>query len=429
MILMALTLLLGTFTTASAQSVNEVISLTNAEREHHGLPALRTDSQLNEFAAIRAREIVGQTSQERARHVRPNGQTATRWVLDETGGRFMGAGENSALGTSGHIGPARVVEGWMNSTGHRRNILGQSADFTHIGVGFYSDGVNDFWVQIFAVERTAGGTAAQNDPPAVTQPATVTPVVPAAPPATSTPAVQPPRVVIPATDTPAAQPPRVVIPVTPPAAGTTAAQPPRVVVPITTLPAAVPSGVAAATAPRTAITTANAATMTQQAIEVAAPGATAIVSVVNQAEIELAAMQAVTAAAGGRAVRINADSRTDAGLDVRVSLNPAAATRDINLAASTTSARAQRTQALFSRSFEGPMMVISMEQQGNFGTEVRVTTRIDSELDADNLFFYSFDRETNRFTRFTPNTRVDDNGFLHFNTTLAGCIIISNTRF
>jgi hypothetical protein len=402
MILMVLTLLLGSFPIAAAQEgdINAVIRNTNAERERHGLPALVADPLLNELAAVRVREIVGQSHADRAQHVRPNGQAATRWVLDEGAGRFTGVGENSALGTSGHIGAARVVEGWMNSTGHRRNILGQSANFTHIGVGFFSDGVNDFWVQLFAIERAGG--AAQGG--AAAQP------TPAAPPAVTAPATHP-------------------------AAGISVAQAPTVAgIPVAPRPgiavSAAPSGATSIATPQVTITPANAAAMTQQAIQAAAPGAVPVITVINQAEIQLAALQAVASAAGNNPVRINADTRTVTALDVRISiLNPSAATRDLNLAASTTSASAIRTHRLFSRSFDGPMMVVSMEQQENFGMEVRVTTRLDPDLDAGNLLFYSFNTQTNTFTRFTPNTRVDDNGFLHFNTTLAGDIIISNTRF
>lgn len=45
------------------------------------------------------------------------------------------AGENIALGQTT---PEQVVEAWMNSEGHRENILNQS--YTHIGVGYVSDG-------------------------------------------------------------------------------------------------------------------------------------------------------------------------------------------------------------------------------------------------------------------------------------------------
>ena len=75
------------------------------------------------------------------------------------------------------------------------------------------------------------------------------------------------------------------------------------------------------------------------------------------------------------------------------------------------------------------MSVIGLAQQRDFGgMEVRIAARVSPDLDLDNLFFYAYDRETNTFRRFTPRIiRLDSNGFLHFTTTLAGYIVITNT--
>ena len=237
-----------------------------------------------------------------------------------------------------------------------------------------------------------------------------------APPAQGIPPAGQPPVVRP----PVVQPPTIVPPIGILPPGTPVITPP-VVPPVGGPPTQIPQ----------LITPTNATALTRMAINAAAPGTTPIVTFTNQSQLPLNSMQAATDTAQGRAIRFNHDTRTATGaLDVRISLNPAAGTKDINVAASTTSATAQRTLNRFQRHHEGPMMVVSMEQQGNFGMEVRVTTRFDTNLNADNLFFYSFNAETNTFTRFTPtNFRVDENGFLHFTTTLAGCIIISNTRF
>jgi len=136
--------------------IGDVINLTNAERADAGLPAFDTDPLLSEFAAIRAREIAIQTSEERTAHIRPDGMTATTWVLSEGDGRFIAAGENIALGTAGFFGAEEVVAGWMGSPGHRANILrGQPGDpynFNLLGVGFYYDGINYHWVQLFAYD-------------------------------------------------------------------------------------------------------------------------------------------------------------------------------------------------------------------------------------------------------------------------------------
>lgn len=104
---------------------------------------------------------------------------------------------------------------------------------------------------------------------------------------------------------------------------------------------------------------------------------------------------------------INADSLTaDDGVDVRIILNPDNAATSLNLSASTTSANAVSTQKIFQDQFGGTFSVISLGQQGDFGMEVTIVARV-SSAHADNLFFYSFNREANTFRRFTPRLCTD----------------------
>ena len=120
----------------------EVISLVNQERAKEGLAPFGTFDTLTEAAAIRAPELIQLFS-----HTRPDGSDCFT-ALDETGASqgIYTAGENIAAGQST---PEAVMESWMNSTGHRGNIL--SPDFTHIGVGYVrSDtGYGCYWVQLF----------------------------------------------------------------------------------------------------------------------------------------------------------------------------------------------------------------------------------------------------------------------------------------
>jgi len=77
-------------------------------------------------------------------HTRPNG-TSCFTVLSELGVGYSASGENIAAGQKT---PQAVMESWMNSSGHKANIL--NPDFTHIGVG-YAEGGNygTNWVQLF----------------------------------------------------------------------------------------------------------------------------------------------------------------------------------------------------------------------------------------------------------------------------------------
>ena len=117
---------------------NEVISLVNAERAKVGLPALSADSGAVEVAHIRAKEIVQSFS-----HTRPDGRSCFTAASD-SGVSYRTAGENIAYG---YATPQQVVSGWMNSEGHRKNIL--SSSFTKIGVGCYESSGVLYWSQFF----------------------------------------------------------------------------------------------------------------------------------------------------------------------------------------------------------------------------------------------------------------------------------------
>ncbi len=129
----------------------EVLTLVNAERAKQGLPALAGNNQaLNNAAQKRAQEIVTKFD-----HERPNGDKFST-VLDEYGVSWTGCGENIAYGYST---AADVMQAWMESSGHRKNIL---AAFTEIGIGvFEKDGVC-YWTQLFVVDTDGGSDGGNN---------------------------------------------------------------------------------------------------------------------------------------------------------------------------------------------------------------------------------------------------------------------------
>ena len=116
----------------------EVLRLVNAERKKQGLPALTSDTGAIKTAHIRAKEIVKSFS-----HTRPDGSSCFT-AAKEAGVTYRTAGENIAYG---YGSPEQVVKGWMNSEGHRRNIL--SSSFTKIGIGCYKSGGVLYWTQFF----------------------------------------------------------------------------------------------------------------------------------------------------------------------------------------------------------------------------------------------------------------------------------------
>ena len=118
---------------------SEVLRLTNIERAKEGAQPLKYNKALQDAAMLRAKEISVIFS-----HTRPNGTDSS------TAGKDVGAagisGENIAMG---YGSPEDVVEGWMNSSGHKATMMMNS--FCYMGVGFYkSDNGMYYWTQEFA---------------------------------------------------------------------------------------------------------------------------------------------------------------------------------------------------------------------------------------------------------------------------------------
>lgn len=121
------------------EAAEAVASLVNAARQDAGLSELELDADLCAAAQARAQEIAQSFS-----HTRPDGSSCFT-ILEEFGISYRAAGENIAMGQRT---PEEVMDGWMNSSGHRANIL--NGTFTSIGVGYYVDGAGAaHWVQIF----------------------------------------------------------------------------------------------------------------------------------------------------------------------------------------------------------------------------------------------------------------------------------------
>lgn len=121
--------------TAGMSYAEQVLYYCNIEREKAGVAPLTLDPTLCAAADIRAQEIVSCFD-----HTRPDGRSCFT-AMDDEGYSYWAAGENIAYGSSS---AEFIVNMWMNSPGHRANIL--SSNFTHLGVG--KSGV--YWVQMFS---------------------------------------------------------------------------------------------------------------------------------------------------------------------------------------------------------------------------------------------------------------------------------------
>lgn len=116
----------------------EVVRLVNVERAKYGLSALTEDWELSRVARYKSQDMrdKGYFS-----HTSPTYGSPFE-MMKAFGISYRTAGENIAMGQST---PAAVVRAWMNSSGHRANILSQS--FTKIGVGYVASG--NYWTQMF----------------------------------------------------------------------------------------------------------------------------------------------------------------------------------------------------------------------------------------------------------------------------------------
>ena len=117
---------------------NEVIRLVNAQRAQHGLAALTANWELSRVARYKSQDMAdkGYFS-----HTSPTyGSPYT--MMKAFGITYRTAGENIAYGYSS---PKAVVEAWMNSEGHRANIL--NATYREIGVGYIASG--NYCTQMF----------------------------------------------------------------------------------------------------------------------------------------------------------------------------------------------------------------------------------------------------------------------------------------
>lgn len=119
----------GTFT-------QQIVTLVNKERAAAGLAPVTALDSLNKVAAAKATDM---RSNNYFSHTSPTYGSPFD-MMSAFGVTYQYAGENIAMGQKT---PQEVMTGWMNSAGHRANIL--SPNFNYIGVGFD----NNYWVQEF----------------------------------------------------------------------------------------------------------------------------------------------------------------------------------------------------------------------------------------------------------------------------------------
>lgn len=123
-----------------SQDEAEVVRLVNIERQKAGLAPLKASSQLSNVARMKSKDMADRNY---FSHTSPTYGSPFD-MMKQFGISYRTAGENIA---KGYLSPASVMNGWMNSSGHRANILNSS--FGTIGVGAYKVGSTIYWTQMF----------------------------------------------------------------------------------------------------------------------------------------------------------------------------------------------------------------------------------------------------------------------------------------
>lgn len=124
-----------------------IVDLTNTERRNSGLADVRANARLMQAAQLQADQVASFRRLEHVLSDAPYPTPADR--LAAAGYAWRAYGENLA---SGQRSASEAVTGWMNSPGHRANIM--NSMFTEIGVGYAADSTGlPYYVQVFGTPR------------------------------------------------------------------------------------------------------------------------------------------------------------------------------------------------------------------------------------------------------------------------------------
>ena len=128
-------------TTSQAEAV---LKLVNDERAKQNLKPLTLSAKLTDIATMKSKDMADKNYFD---HTSPTYGSPFQ-MLQDFGVTYKAAGENIAAGQKS---PEEVMNAWMNSSGHRANIM--NANYTELGVGYYQGGqYGVYWTQLFISE-------------------------------------------------------------------------------------------------------------------------------------------------------------------------------------------------------------------------------------------------------------------------------------
>jgi uncharacterized protein YkwD len=130
----------GGTSTAQSGDENKVVEITNQERAAAGCGPVKVNTKLASAARLHSQD---QAEHNNMSHTGSDGSSP--WQRSERAGYTNAIGENVA---AGYRTPAAVMDGWMNSDGHRANILNCDAKAIGVGLAYASNGT-PYWTQMF----------------------------------------------------------------------------------------------------------------------------------------------------------------------------------------------------------------------------------------------------------------------------------------
>lgn len=131
----------STLESGQSSQANAVLKLVNEERAKQGLKSLTLSTKLTSIATTKSKDMAVN------KYFSHNSPTygSPFQMLQHFGVSYKTAGENIAAGQKT---PEEVMKAWMNSSGHRANIL--NPKYTQLGVGYYKGGsYGVYWTQLF----------------------------------------------------------------------------------------------------------------------------------------------------------------------------------------------------------------------------------------------------------------------------------------
>jgi hypothetical protein len=179
------------------------------------------------------------------------------------------------------------------------------------------------------------------------------------------------------------------------------------------------------------VSQANLLSQAQSRIDSAAAGAAVSLRYRNLGKVELKTLQAIGKAAGNHAMSLGSERQdSDGNVESRVTIDPKKSTKDISLLSSTTisSENCRNVTELMNRYYSNQVSVIRLDQKGAYGQTVTVYAKLDNaRLNTNSLKFYSYDSAANKLEALTTGYRVNEAGYVTFNTNVGNYVIVTDS--